>query len=47
MVLETAINGRAEILVTLNLRDFAVARGMFDIVIPSLADALDWFRKRL
>jgi putative PIN family toxin of toxin-antitoxin system len=46
MVLETAINGRAEILVTLNLRDFAAAKGMFDVVILSPADALEWLRKR-
>lgn len=46
MVLETAINGRAEILVTLNLRDFAAATGMFDVVIPSPADAIEWLGKR-
>jgi putative PIN family toxin of toxin-antitoxin system len=46
MVLETAINGRAEILVTLNLRDFAAAKGMFDVLILSPADALEWLRKR-
>jgi putative PIN family toxin of toxin-antitoxin system len=45
MVLETAINGRADILVTLNLRDFAAAKGMFDVVIVSPADALEWLRK--
>ena len=46
MVLETAINGRADVLVTLNLRDFAAAKGMFDVVILSPADALEWLRKR-
>ena len=47
MVLETAINGRADVLVTLNLRDFAAAaKGMFDLVILSPADALEWLRKR-
>jgi predicted nucleic acid-binding protein len=46
MVLETAINGRAEILVTLNLRHFEAAKGMFDVVILSPADALEWLRKR-
>jgi hypothetical protein len=38
--------GRAEILVILNLRDFAAAKGMFDVVILSAADALKWLRKR-
>lgn len=46
MVLETAVNGRAEVLVTVNLRDFAAAKGMFDVVILSPADALEWLRKR-
>lgn len=46
MVLETAINGRVEVLVTLNLRDFAAAKGMFDLEILSPADALEWLRKR-
>ena len=46
MVLETAINGRAEILVTLNLRHFEAAKGMFDVAILSPADALEWLRKR-
>lgn len=46
MVLETAINGRVEVLVTLNLRDFAAAKGMFDVEILSPADALEWLRKR-
>ena len=46
MVLETAINGRAKVLVTLNLRDFTAAKGMFDVEILSPADALEWLRKR-
>jgi putative PIN family toxin of toxin-antitoxin system len=46
MVLETAIKGRAEILVTLNLRHFEAAKGMFDVAILSPADALEWLRKR-
>jgi predicted nucleic acid-binding protein len=46
MVLETPINGRADVLVTLNLRDFAATKGMFDVVILSPADALEWLRKR-
>jgi len=33
-------------LVTLNLRDFAAAKGMFDVEILSPADALEWLRKR-
>ena len=45
-VLETAINGRAEILVTVNLRHFEAAKGMFEVVILSPADALEWLRKR-
>ena len=46
MVLETATNGRAAMLVTLNLRDFAPAQGMFDLEILSPADALEWLRRR-
>jgi predicted nucleic acid-binding protein len=46
MVLETAINGRAKVLVTLNLRDFAAAKGTFDVEILSPANALEWLRKR-
>ena len=46
MVLETATNGRAAMLVTLNLRDFAAARGMFDLEILSPAAALEWLRRR-
>ena len=46
MVLETAINGRAKVLVTMNLRDFTAAKGMFDVEILSPADALEWLRKR-
>ena len=46
MVLETAINGRAKVLVTLNLRDFTAAKGIFDVEILSPADALEWLRKR-
>lgn len=39
MVLETAINGRAEALVTFNLRDFAIAAGQFaiDVITPQQA----------
>ena len=46
MVLETAINGRADVLVTLNLRDFSAAKGIFDVSILSPADAIEWMRKR-
>ena len=37
MVIETAINGRADVLVTLNLRDFGAAKGMFDVVKSNFA----------
>jgi predicted nucleic acid-binding protein len=46
MVLETAINGRAKVLVTLNLRDFTAAKGMVDVEILSPAGAVEWLRKR-
>lgn len=46
MVLETAINGRANVLVTLNLRHFAPARGLFDVEILSPGEALGRLRKR-
>jgi putative PIN family toxin of toxin-antitoxin system len=46
MVLETAVNGRAEVLVTLNLRDFASAKGMFGVEIVSPAEGLVRLRKR-
>ena len=46
MVLETAVNGRADVLVSLNLRDFARARGMFTFKIVSPAEGLSWLRKR-
>ncbi len=46
MVLETAINGRADVLVTVNLRDFGAAKGRFHLAILSPADALEWVRKR-
>jgi len=32
--------------VTLNLRDFTAAKGMFDVEILSPAGALEWLRKR-
>lgn len=46
MVLETAVNGGAELLVTLNLQDFASAQQAFRIAIASPADALGHLRGR-
>jgi putative PIN family toxin of toxin-antitoxin system len=46
MVLETAINGRSNVLVTLNLRHFAPARGLFNVEILSPGEALGRLRKR-
>ncbi len=40
MVLETAVNGRADLLVTLNLRHFRPAATRFAITIASPAEAL-------
>jgi hypothetical protein len=39
MVLEAAVNGRADMLVTFNLRDFAVAK-RFDLAVRFARDAL-------
>ncbi|KUM28025.1 twitching motility protein PilT [Mesorhizobium loti] len=44
MVLETAVNGRADALVTYNRRDFSVAAGRFDIPVISPVDLLKGFR---
>ena len=46
MVLETAINGQAEMLVTVNRRDFEPARGMFKVKIVSPAEALTRLRRK-
>ena len=46
MVLETAINGHAEMLVTVNRRDFEPARGMFKVKIVSPAEALTRLRRK-
>ena len=40
MVLETAVNGRADLLVTLNLRHFQPAASKFEITVASPAKAL-------
>ncbi|WP_292337814.1 putative toxin-antitoxin system toxin component, PIN family [Mesorhizobium sp.] len=44
MVLEAAINGRADALVTYNRRDFAAAAGRFDVQVVSPAEFLEGFR---
>ena len=44
MVLEAAINGRADALVTHNRRDFAAAANRFDVQIVSPGDFLEGFR---
>lgn len=40
MVLEAAVNGRAELLVTFNRRHFARAAGLFEVAIASPGEAL-------
>ncbi len=42
MVLETAMNGRADVLVTFNRRDFDIAAATFAIRIKSPAEAVTW-----
>ena len=44
MVLETAVNGRAEALITYNRRDFVIAAARFNIQIMSPAELLEGFR---
>jgi hypothetical protein len=46
MVLETAVNGHADLLVTLNARHFEPAIGNFDVRLASPAEALMLLRKR-
>ena len=46
MVLEAAINGHAEAIVTHNRRDFVPAAGRFGIEVLSPADALELFRRK-
>ena len=45
MVLETAVNGRADALVTFNRRDFGLATMTFAIRIQSPAEAVAWIRR--
>ncbi|MCC7241190.1 MAG: PIN domain-containing protein [Acidobacteria bacterium] len=45
MVLETAINGQADMLVTLNRRDFKPAVGLFGVDIVSPAEAVVRLRR--
>lgn len=45
MVLETAVNGRADLLVTVNLRDFTPGAARFGIRIASPAEALTRLRR--
>jgi putative PIN family toxin of toxin-antitoxin system len=47
MVLETAANGRADLLVTLNRRDFEPAREAFAFEVVSPREALTRLRRRL
>ena len=46
MVFETAVNGQADMLVTLNRRDFEQAVGLFDVRILSPAEALAELRSK-
>lgn len=46
MVLETAVNGQAHMLVTLNQRDFLPAAGAFNLKVVSPAEALTRLRRR-
>jgi len=45
MVLETAVNGKADVLVTVNRRDFEPAARMFTVTIASPAEALSRLRR--
>lgn len=45
MVLETAVNGQADILVTVNRRDFEPAVGTFSLKVVSPADAVRRLRR--
>lgn len=44
MVLETAVNGSAQAIVTFNLRDFAAAAGRFDLAVIVPGEALQQIR---
>ena len=46
MVLEAAINGQAEAIVTHNRRDFEPAAGRFGIAVLSPAELLDGIRRK-
>lgn len=46
MVLETAINGRADMLVTLNGRHFRAATRSFAVEVVAPGDAVRWFREQ-
>jgi putative PIN family toxin of toxin-antitoxin system len=46
MVLETAVNGRADLLVTFNLRHFKPAARSFGLRVVTPAEALRWMEKR-
>lgn len=46
MVLETAVNGQADMLVTVNRRDFEMAVGLFDLKVVSPAEALIRLRRK-
>lgn len=46
MVLETAVNGRADMLVTMNRRDFAPAIDLFNLKVVSPAEALTRLRRK-
>jgi hypothetical protein len=46
MVLETALNGRAELLVTFNRRHFAKAARLFRLTIAAPAEALKRLEKK-
>lgn len=46
MVLETAVNGRADMIVTFNLRDFAGPSAQFGIVVMTPGAALREWEKR-
>ena len=46
MVLETAVNGRADVLVTMNRRDFQPKINLFDVKVLSPAEALARLRRK-
>lgn len=45
MVLETAINGRAAVIVTHNVKDFELASARFDVRVMSPAEVMKEARK--